>query len=216
MSDRPKFCPSCGAPVVGGGQFCGQCGQALASVGAPVATPTASAPAATFPPLPPAPAVQQPLAPAPAATGRAKKGARVAKAQGGNTGTRILVILVGLLLVFFGLRGPIAMAAGTGSSAVVTSVDQDYDSEENQYTYTVSYRFTTDAGKAVNGSYNVTGYSPSGLPAEGSLISITYLEAAPFINQGVGRGPNPFLGLLLAALGAALILFNSRFHVSRG
>jgi hypothetical protein len=164
--------------------------------------------------------VAAPATPPPAATrasssqqAAAQKAAR--SSGGGNTGTRIIVILVGLVLIFFGLRAPLALLAGTSDTAVVLDVDQSYDSEEEEYSNTVTYQFTPSEGKYVQGSFSVSGYAPSGLPSKGELIRIKYLAVAPFINTAVDHGPNPLPSLLLAAGGVALIWFNKRFRGSR-
>lgn len=204
-----RFCEACGRPVAAEAsgppaRFCGRCGAALKAgqrfceaCGAPLSAPAAE------PPPPPLNAAQRPAgrtpAPARAAAPPAKKrGSILAKG---------VVILVGLLIIGFGLQGPLLGAFGATATALVTDVSPGEETGE----YTIEYRFTVPGGRQVTGSTERQAYNIATLPREGSTIAVRYLRALPTINGPVSGGLSVpaslgtvVLGIVVVVLGAKL------------
>jgi hypothetical protein len=113
MSSQPAFCIYCGAPLPPGSAVCGSCGQRVAAAPAAPQGPAAYPPPSPPPPTPPA--TPTTAAPRP----RRRSAARAtAKKRGPSVGSALLLTLVSLMLIFFGLRGPILQVAGaTATSA---------------------------------------------------------------------------------------------------
>jgi len=192
--DEQRYCEQCGAPLGPNARFCGKCGQAVAQPATRPAPPT---------PQPPAPAVSRAQAQACAVMETAPKKKRTPILG------RVLAILVGLALIFFGLRGPILSIAGHPATAVITDVSVS-DSEEHEYQ--ITYQFVAD-GTKYTGSWNQEALNITTLPNEGARVSIRYLPAWPALNAPArDAAPSP-ASLILLGLGVLLIAFNGRVRV---
>jgi hypothetical protein len=190
MSETQRFCEHCGAPMRETARFCGKCGQAAT-------TEPASQPA-------PQPAAQLPQSNVqPQACEVAEQA--LPKKRSSVLG-RLLIILVGLALLFLGLRGPILGVIGESASAVVTSVTET----DEDYTYTVAYRFTAPDGKSASGSLTQEALNITTLPDVGGFVTVRYLPAWPSLNVPAKQSAPSLSNLGLAALGLALVLFSGK------
>jgi len=121
---------------------------------------------------------------------------------------RLVLIGVGILLALLGVKAVAVTVAGTNANALVTDVKQvvDNTSDKMDCNYRISYRFSVNGKDYVGNLDRKRVYNVAALPAEGSVISIRYIAAAPFLNgpadasplAGIGLGA---LGILLAVLG---------------
>ncbi len=194
-TDEQRYCEQCGAPLGPNARFCGKCGQ-------PVAQP-APPPPAPPPPQPPAPAVSRAQAQACAVMETAPKKKRTPILG------RLLAILVGLVLIVLGLRGPILSIAGQPETAVITDVSV---SDREDHEYQITYRFVA-GGKAYTGSWNQEALNVATLPNEGAQVSIRYLPAWPNLNAPARDTAPSLTSLLLVGLGVLLVVFNGRVRI---
>lgn len=120
MSDL-KFCPECGAKIIAGDRFCGDCGIDIQALAQPAADTSARAsqPQPAPPPLvnkqPPAPPTQptSPMPPAPQAAPATRQGVTQTPAAGNTASLGVksggnknaLVIMISLLALFFAAGG---------------------------------------------------------------------------------------------------------------
>jgi hypothetical protein len=198
MTQQPAFCRNCGQPLSPGTAFCINCGAAV-SAQSSVPTNDAPQPAAYMPqpmPYPAQPAVYPALRP--------KKRPSVG------------VILVGLLLILVGLRGPAALLFGKSATARIDSVRQVVDSTADRmdYTYRISYSFAAD-GKSQGGSYDLNKvYNVATLPGTGSLLTVKYIPGLAFINTPASQGSPGLAMLLLCGLGILLIVLGAKGTVN--
>ena len=183
------FCGNCGSPLENGSRFCPACGKASDGP----AGPPMYAPPQAFP-------AQQPI-PAPPQTQLKKRGK-----------PSILLILVGILMVLLSVSKPVALVFGQKTTGVISSVEQiiDSSSERADYNYSITYRFTTSAGKNQTGNYTMSRvYKITSLPSIGTPVSVSYLSGFPQVNSLSGRADLGFaifatggIGVLLIFLGA--------------
>ena len=112
---------------------------------------------------------------------------------------KLLLILVGLVLFFFGAEGPLVSLMGTETAGVVEAVEvQPRDDATSVRDWKVTYRFQTPDGKSRTGVENRNRvYNTSTLPRVGAPIRVKYLAALPAINLPASQA-----GLRLAHLGA--------------
>ena len=118
-------------------------------------------------------------------------------------------IAIGLLLILFGIRMPLAMLFGEQTSARVTSVSRriDRSSDQMEYNFDINYQFLTNGGKTVSGSYTISNvYNQSKLPSEGSVIQVKYVPALTFVNVPVAQDRFGIGSLILIGLGILLIV----------
>jgi len=128
----------------------------------------------------------------------------------------IVLILIGLLLVLFAVRIPIAQLFGISTTGVITKVEQNIDSSSDRmdYNYTVSFMFTTMDGKTQTGSYTLNEvYNSTALPNEGTPLPIRFLPGMPFVNFvdnqddiGLSMIVTLILGVVIIVLGAAGVI----------
>ncbi len=189
MSTEERYCEQCGAPLGPNARFCGKCGQPVAEVAPP--------------PQPPAQPVSRAQAQACAVMESAPKKKRTPILG------RILAILAGLLLIFFGLRGPILSILGESATAIITDVSV---SDREEHEYQITYQFTAD-GKTYTGAWNEEALNVATLPAEGTRISVRYLAAWPGLNAPASQTSPSLTNLLVFGLGVLLILFNGRVRI---
>ncbi len=126
---------------------------------------------------------------------------------------KVIVVLVGLLLIGFGLQGPLLAAFGATTVAEVTDVSPGEETAE----YTIEYRFMV-SGKEFSGSVDRQAYNVATLPGEGSTMRVRYLRAMPSINSPVSGGPSPVATLGAIALGIVVVVLGLKFswRVSSG
>ena len=133
--------------------------------------------------------------------------AQPARAQRKGVGllSRIVSILLGLLLIAFGLRGPILDIAGASTMATVTGVAEG----EEDFNYTVSYRFTVHR-TPYSGTMGLEAYNSALIPEQGSLLAVRYLPLWPTINAA-GKASGLGLGHIAAVVaGIVLIAVSGR------
>ncbi len=174
------FCYNCGKIVPKGAQFCSSCG-------APISSEPGNAPI-------------QPLT----------QNSQQQNVKRNSRRISIPAVILGILLLLFGLRIPILGLFGTSTSAVVTDTRQivDSTSDKMDYNYSITYSYTDQNGKDHTSSYQMNKvYNSSSLPGINSTISVKYLPAVPFISvtsaqsNGIGALILMGLGLLLIILG---------------
>ena len=132
---------------------------------------------------------------------------------------RFVFFLVGLLLLVYGLEGPLLGVVGASSTAMVSAVSRTGKSTARDYR--VQFRFRSEDGKEHTGAFIRSGvYDTTALPKTGSTLALRYLRAAPGINLSAAEaGLNPGrLGAM--AVGAAVIVlallgFDGRFVFRR-
>jgi hypothetical protein len=206
MNQQPAFCRNCGQPLSPGTAFCINCGAAV-SAQSPVPTDDAPQPNTAYAPQP-MPYAPQPAAyPAPTSYPAPKPKKRPA----------VGVILVGLLLILVGLRGPTALLFGKSATARIDSVRQVIDSTADRmdYKYRISYSFAAADGKSHSGSYDLNKvYNVATLPGTGSLLTVKYIPGLAFINTPASQGSPGLAMLLLCGLGVLLIVLGAKGTVN--
>lgn len=113
----PRFCESCGKPLVAGASFCGGCGHAVGGPApAPVTLPAAPAPTPVVPPRNPAAPPPTPVGPgAPSAAPFAPAPLQPARRRVGG------IVLLGVLAVL------VMLGVGTGTAYLLTRDDDAPD-----------------------------------------------------------------------------------------
>jgi len=208
MSAPQSFCTQCGQALSPESKFCPKCGKAVGAT-VPETPQQPQAPPVPQPAqaAPPPQAAQAPAAPqAPQAPPSAPPPAK--SAVKGCLG-RIGLVLLGILLIAFSLRGPVLGVAGTRTSAVVTGVKQvvNQTSEKMDHNYSVQYRFKAKNGTRYSGSMSMAKvHNTAKLPKKDSLVRIRYLAAWPAINAAEKECGVTF-ALLLGVVGIVLIVF---------
>jgi hypothetical protein len=196
-STQQRFCEQCGTAMSPTARFCGKCGQPVSD----------SAAGPTLAPAPKAPAPTEQVRVA-IAEDQAYAVAQAAPKKKSSVWSRLLFVLIGLALIFLGLRGPILGLVGEQATATVTDV-----SEGEDHQYDVAYRFTVN-GSEVRGAWTQEALNIATLPREGNTVSVRYLPAWPgMMNVPANQAAPSIANLALAALGLALILFNGKFRI---
>lgn len=209
-------CISCGAEIAEGASFCGRCG---ARAAANRYCPNCNAglhPDASF--CPSCGAQQD----APSGSQREGSGRqrsavkattrpskKVKRMSGRSLLGRIAMVLVGLLLLLFGLSQQLLLVAGDTTTATVTDVQIETDDDDpTERYYDVRYRFSVK-GTTYTGSYNIS-VGSGRAPSKGSTVRVAYLGFLPSVNardDGIGLGVT---GLLMMAVGGLLIFLQFR------
>lgn len=189
-----RYCEYCGAALGPDARFCGRCGRPVAQAAPP--------PQATEP-LPPVQPVSRAQAQACAVVETLPKKKRTPILG------RILAVLVGLLLVALGLRGPILGIMGESATAIITDVSLS-DAEEHEYQ--IAYRFSVGS-QTYTGAWNQEALNVATLPGEGAQIAVRYLPAWPGLNAPVRHTTPGLANLLLVGLGVLLIVFNGKVRI---
>ncbi|MBP7050515.1 MAG: hypothetical protein KBE65_05835 [Phycisphaerae bacterium] len=124
--------------------------------------------------------------------------------------SRLVLVGVGALLVFLGLRGVVVRVAGTLTQGAVTDVKQIVSdtSDKMDHNYRISYRFAVNGKDYAGNLDRKKVYNATTLPAVGSTIAVRYLPAAPFLNGAAET--NPLMGIALGALGLFLVIVGLR------
>jgi len=194
MSSQPQFCTHCGARLTPGSTFCTSCGQ-------PVAASTAPPPGPTTPPPPSSP---PPPSPPPAASWPTPASRPTTRARGSSIGSRIGLTLVGLFILFLGLRGPLLQVAGVTASGVITDVSRD-TSSDSRYDYIIKYEFVTADGKTHSGSTTRSDvFDVTRLPSTGAAMTVRYLPALPFVNAPAGETGMSIGSIVMVVLGLGM------------
>ncbi len=189
-----RYCEHCGAALGPDARFCGRCGQPVAQAAPP---PQAAEP------QPPAQPVSRAQAQACAVVETMPKRKRTPILG------RVLAVLVGLLLIALGLRGPILGVMGESATAVITDVSLS-DAEEHEYQ--IAYRFSV-GGQTYTGAWDQEVLNVATLPGEGAQIAVHYLPAWPVLNAPVRHTTPGLANLLLVGLGVLLVLFNGKVRI---
>ncbi|HNS22053.1 MAG TPA: DUF3592 domain-containing protein [Sedimentisphaerales bacterium] len=115
--------------------------------------------------------------------------------------SRLVLLGVGALLVFLGLRVVAVRVAGTVTQGVVTDVRQIVSdtSDKMDHNYRISYRFAVNGKDYAGNLDRKKVYNTSTLPAVGSAVAVRYIPTAPFLNGAADA--NPLMGIALGALG---------------
>lgn len=191
-ASEQRYCEQCGAALGPNARFCGKCGQAVAETATPPPTPQ-----------PPAPTISR------AQTQACAVMEAVPKKKRTPIFGRILAILAGLALLFFGLRGPILSVLGQSTTAVITDVSV---SDREEHEYEVRYRFAV-GDQMYEGAWTQEALNVTTLPGEGARLTVRYLPAWPALNAPLRHTTPSLTHLLLAALGILLIVFNGKVRV---
>ncbi|MGE5327956.1 MAG: hypothetical protein ACM3KR_00405 [Deltaproteobacteria bacterium] len=131
--------------------------------------------------------------------------------------SKLVIILIGLLFIFAGVKDPLLGIIGKSTTGVVTETKKHVESSKkknnNNLTnknYDVKYSFSTPDGKSHSGSYLKTEvYNAASLPNKNSLIYIRYLQALPNINTASDNTSPSLATLGYLALGVVIIVFGS-------
>lgn len=120
---------------------------------------------------------------------------------------RLFLILAGLLLILFGLRGPVLAVAGTDHTATVTAVKRAANQKVTDHNYTITYQFTAPGGQAVTGGFDRRNvYDATTLPRTGSSVRIRYLKAWPSYSAPASESGFTLMGLGAAGLGVLVLI----------
>ncbi len=184
MAETLRFCSGCGRPLRAGVRFCEACGRPVPGQPAVPPPPPVAQPAS----LPPSPA---PYAP---------------KSRGSMTG-KVIVILIGLLVVVYGTRGPLLDVVGASALATVTSV-----SPGDEDGYDIAYTFVA-GGREVSGEINKDTLNVAELPQVGSAIPVRYLKALPGVSLPASGG-SPLGSVGVVVFGLVLIFLGLKFSWS--
>jgi len=130
---------------------------------------------------------------------------------------KVVIILIGVLFIFAGIKDPVLGIIGKTTTGVVTETKKHVESSKkknhNNLTnknYDVRYSFSTPDGKSHSGSYlKMEVYNTAYLPKKNSLIYIKYLEAFPEINTPSNNVSPSWATLGYTALGVVIIFFGS-------
>ncbi|HEY3368920.1 MAG TPA: hypothetical protein VGK74_28010 [Symbiobacteriaceae bacterium] len=126
---------------------------------------------------------------------------------------RFLFAVAGLLLMAYGLKGPVLAVAGADAPGTVTGIKADHSTNKSgalTRNYEIRYQFAPAGSTVTEGvAYRSNVYDITTLPDTGSTVAVRYLQTLPFINLPsrdtqpdiVAFGATGF-GLVLAVVGA--------------
>ncbi len=120
---------------------------------------------------------------------------------------KLLMILAGIALFFFGLEGPVVSLLGTETAGQVVSVEPQSSEEATSVKdWVITYRFRTKSGKLVTGTETRNQvYNTSSLPSEGGSLRVRYVEALPILNESARNADLSMGHLGVMAIGLVLI-----------
>ena len=123
------------------------------------------------------------------------------------------LLLVGIVLMLFGLRVPAIALFGASAAGVVTDREQRVDTQSSRmdYNYDITYQFTTREGKTVKGSYRMNRvYDVRKLPVTGSQVRVKYVPGMDYINM-IPDQEGQILGVLfLIGAGTVVLVMGLR------
>ncbi len=219
-------CPSCGAERPRGSSFCGSCGADIAGDGDACCHHCGAAL--------PAGAIfcarcgtrhgessgaEQDLVAVVTARHARKRSATVSS-PGGGSGVlkRVGMILLGLVILAFGLSQGLLLVVGDTRSGVVTEVGARQrqssgftvgDKKRYEYVYPVKYAFTASNGQSFSGKFDF----PQGEklpPRTGSTVQVRYLSFYPPMNAVSDDLSFSMTSLLLMVVGGGILLVSLR------
>jgi len=123
-----------------------------------------------------------------------------------ESGRPFVVWLIVLMLIAYGLLGPVLLRIGAGSTATITEVRRTGGAEPqwfNQYWWVVAYEFRAADGKVHGGHTRVLAHD-TGPRGYARVEPVVYLASAPWLN--VLRKEAGFHAGTAATLGAALLI----------
>lgn len=123
---------------------------------------------------------------------------------------RIAAVLIGLLLIAYGLRGVALTIIGATTQAEITEIRRAIDQQDDalEYSYDIHYRFYL-RDQAHHGSYRMRRvYNVTDLPSVGARQAVRYVPGLPFLNGVPGDGIVG--GLLVGAVGVVILVSQLR------
>lgn len=180
------FCHNCGQALTEGARFCISCGASIS--------------------------IDQEKSPLHSPVENTKQ----QKMQRSGQRISLPAIIIGLLLLLFGLRLPILGLFGMQTRAIITETRQIVNSTSSKmdYNYNISYSYTDHNDKMRHSSYQMNRvYNISSLPAINSTISIKYLPVLPYISAPTSQS-NGYSALIFIALGLFLTILSFRGKLS--
>ena len=121
---------------------------------------------------------------------------------------KIILIIIGILIIFWGLSNLFLPYIGSKTNYVVTEVKKDLSrSNDDKYCeYKITYTFNTKNNKSITESLfkNVTNKSII-VPEVGSTNTVYYFNFLPFINKPLYIGTPVWYDILACCIGIFLI-----------
>jgi hypothetical protein len=135
--------------------------------------------------------------------------------------TRLALSALGFVLVAWGLGMPMIALFGAEAEGRVTHIRRQGgergEAVPNRYTYAISYEFRLADGTRVEGSTQRVGDAVSPrLPAGGRSVEVRYLPGFPRLSTFGWRWENAIENLIVAAVGAVLIVLPWRSRRALG